>query len=676
LLQNELANNINHSKSATISNHSSPTSFKNEFKIKYIKLLPSKIQTKLLLDFYLQNLDYIYHPLHHPTFKREVEDFWQDPEKVDIGWLAILFVVLGLAAIHLPKGLINIDSAEIERSHKIWFAASKECISISDSLRKDPSKLNLYTLQVFSLFQLYFYATKRTEQLHEYLQKAVKDAYAMGLDKDDTDNPNLLEVEMKRRLWWDICGCDTFNALSLGRKPLIRSYHSTVSYPSNCNDDDITPDFIKLKSSKVPTDNSFNIHRAHMMKVLNGIFEKKHHKNKQTLSEINNIENPTFKGLLEIDIELLESSKGWYFELDKDGNIPYVNDIRIQFQHHMLHTCICIHRFRIYQNFLSDGIPIAWEVGKTAAKSLFQVYRKLRQVYDLRNPLFLSQIQQSFTGSIIQSMLMLLNHKLSVLDKSSLYRDIDLMLNDLDTLGKEAFILKPEVLKESFKVLNHLKKSFNKKLVELEKDQKDIVSNVFGGRDMTDNYLKKCTVSFIIDRIDPNNNGDAQDEQEQLERQQEEYDFTHQMGAPITNDLIRKSIQRFAELEDQKKKETGQTQHIENENNKIQQHLFKYAMIPHHAANPEEKRQDNSSNENARHEYQSQQTLNNDSQQNENQNEKTGTARTFSNPGTRQSTPMELTLGDSDNFWNDMGQQGIDELNNMYYSEFSGYKIL
>jgi hypothetical protein len=656
----------------------------HEYKMKYIKLLPSKIQTNLLVDFYLQNIDYIYHSLHHPSFKKTLEEFWKNEDDIDIGWLATLFMVLGLAAIHLPKGFINIDSTEIDRSHKIWFGASKECVTIADSLRKSSSEFNLYTLQWFSLCQLYFYATKRAEQLNDILSKAIKDAHAMGLDKDDKDNPNLLEMEMKRRLWWDICGCDTFRSLSLGVKPIIRSYNSTVPFPSNCNDADITPDAIKVCSINQPTDNSFNIYRAVMMKIMNGMFEKRHQRSK-SLKALEKVNDKTLKGLLEIDIELCHTNKSWFFELDKEGTLPYTLDSRIHFQHHMLHTCICIHRFRLYQNYLQDNVPVAMEVARSTAKSLFSVYRRLRTIYDLKNPLFLPQIHQSFTGSVIQSMMLLVKQGTSLEDKTSLYADIDLMLNDLQVLSEDAFILKPEILKESFKVLNVLKKSINKNLVELEKDQKDIVSNVFGGADMTESYLKKCMVSFIIDQNDQNAKETRMEQEKAVQRQQEAYSFQNQLGVMIDDALLEKSVEKINEIDFQKiqtqqgsqrpmivhprpSKSGNADVHKDQLLNggvttpNFQGHLMNTINLNNHDPMPPQSQQSH---------IESQVSL---SQQPQSQVHKHNLT-TDDHSRKRGTTPFELNFNDFDTFWNDMGQQGLDELNNMYYSDFSGYKI-
>lgn len=652
-------------------------STKNDYKTKYLNLLPSQIQTTVLVNFYLQNIDYIYHPLHHPSFLAEVENFWLDQEKVDVGWLAVLFMVLSLAAIHLPKGLINITSQEIEKSHKIWFEASRECINIWDSMQTDPTKFNIYTLQCFSLCQLYFYATKRAEALIEILEKAIKDCLKMGLDKDDSENPNLLEVQMKRRLWWDVCGCDSFRSLSLGVKPLIRSYSNTVPLPANANDADITKESIKIRSSSIATDNSFNIYRAQMMKILNGIYEKEHEIHEQISStdlknNLEKVEDQLFKGLIEIDIELCDSSKGWFFQMDKFGNLPSINDPKIQFQHHMLHTCICIHRFRIYQNYLSDDIPIAWEVGVTSARALFEVYKRLRKIYDLKNPLFLSQIHQSFTGSIIQSMLLLLNHKISLEDQNALYGDIDWMLKDLEVLGREVFILKPEVLRESFKVLNALKKSINKNLVELEKDQKDIVSNVFGGKDMTENYLQKCTVSFIIDKVDRR----ASNEPPAAEKN--DFDYENQLGTSVSSDLIGKSVEKFNQVRSLKSKASNSKENsMEKQLKLLKAQAMRSQESPQQNIDPTQQVQPQQPTAQIPQSAMTVQDpgfplqqpipLTSSSSEMNNNNGTDGFAR--------QGTPVEINLSGIDSFWNDVGPQGIDELNNMYYSEFSGYKI-
>ncbi|KAH3688620.1 hypothetical protein WICPIJ_000394 [Wickerhamomyces pijperi] len=613
-----------------------------ELKKRFTNLLPTKIHTKIIVDFYLHNIDYIYHPLHHPTFLDELDTLWADKSSVSIGFLAVLFMVLSLASIHLPHGLINIEAAE-----------------------------------------LYFYATKRAEQLHDLLTKAVKDAHEMGLHVDDKKNPNMLEVEMKRRLWWDICGCDSFFALSLGNRPMINSYESKVPFPANARDEDITREWVKVRSRDVPTYNSFNIYRAHMMKLFNGVFVDSHLEKVCVLQKYPHLEfvkDKIFKGLLAIDIELCDNENSWFFKLDKHGNIPFVKDNRVHFQHHMLHTCICIHRFRIYQNYLSDDIPIAWEIGKSSALSLFKVYRKLREIYDIKNPLFLSQIHQSFTGSVIQSMLLLLNHKLTGTEQMGLYQDIELMLSDLDVLSKDVFILKPEVLKESLATLQALKKNLSKNIVALEGNEMDIVSNVFGGRKTIDNYLRKCTVSFIIDQSSTSVDSEKYKADDVNSSQTpstpgsintgSKFKESEQLGVSISDDMIRSSLPKLNELLLNKKIEES------SRTNSASNHTAVSTGIG-----------------GLRSEAPVIETMtsvdsNNDMQDRSNSFPNINTAEAaapavavaVTNSTCHNGTNMgTLGFGDfhaNDNIWKDLQQSELHELNNLYQSEFSGFKVM
>ncbi|CUM65849.1 uncharacterized protein PRCAT00003498001 [Priceomyces carsonii] len=519
----------------------------NILKSDIVQLLPTKEAAIALKNYYLQFVDYIYHPIHHPTFNKDFEKFYMDlenqsHEKIDLLWVSLLLMVLTLALIHLPKSYsttapFRVFSEEIviKKTADAWSKASIWLYDIS----KDVLTPRLEELQLFSLLQLYYYATKQSEELNTFLVLSINTAYTLGLNKPYLKAKSPLEQEMRRRLWWDICGCDTFCALCNGRTPMIRSYISKVPLPSNVNDRDMGDSFIIFSEDHIPTDNSFNIHRAKMMKILNGMFEINQLKDVTIEDYENNKE--VLEGIISIDIELCDyvSNLPWYFKLDKDGNLPEHTTDKLKLQIHILHTCVCIHRLRLFQNYLTYNIPIAWEVCISTAKAMFIIYKKLRVFFKfgdntlelnnaLREPigntnnfnkLFLTQLHQTFTASVTQAMVLLMltkkkNLAIRRISKEkievALFHDISLFLGDLHYLNDHGSILKSPILEQSVKGLNLLKTLYldlNPDLMTSSIDRSDYgaisdISTVFGGKESTEKYLKKCSVDYIVNQPD------------------------------------------------------------------------------------------------------------------------------------------------------------------------------
>ncbi len=371
-----------------------------------------------------------------------------------------------------------------------------------------------------------------------------------------------------------------FRALTLGRPPLIRSYRSRVPLPSNIDDIDLSESSNATpKPMHIPTDNSLNIIRAKIMQILNGVFEYSQDVSSpicHTLSENNDnkIEQKEigkttkekeiliFKGLLRIDQELCEyvNVRPWYFKLDNNGNLPNLDGyshpgkstkdiedfkLMIRFSHHMIQTCICIHRFRVYQPYLSLNIPIAWEVCLSSAKTMFSVYRKLRRKYPNLQKIgyTMAQVHQSFSCSVIQSMMLLIEKDITQENIEYLVHDTDVFVQDLAVLSAQFYyttwdqglevmkkLRKLFLTKASHRKRHSTKSSYNRNEINYEQrevivksEEKDInvdsnesdeeeedqssdhkndilnhFSSFFGGKKNTETYLRENKVDLII----------------------------------------------------------------------------------------------------------------------------------------------------------------------------------
>ncbi|KAI0463613.1 hypothetical protein LJB42_002616 [Komagataella kurtzmanii] len=590
-----------------------------EMKTKILQLLPSSEVCRALKDYYLEYVDYIYHPLHHPTFNRQFDEFVRvresaEYDKMDLLWMVVLLQLLALSLIHLPQYYLKnpiyqifSNPETIKFTSRLWASISKQLFTY---VRNDNNP-RLLELQFFSLLQLYLYATKQSDYLDSFLAAAIRTAFALNLNKPKVESKTPLETEMRRRLWWDIAGCDTFRALCTGRPPLIRSYKSRVPLPANVNDKDVGDDFIQVSGVDIPTDNSFNIYRAQMMKILNGMFEINQFKADSI--EDHELNEDILNGLIEMDIELCTyvSNLPWFFNLDMHSNLPDFTPEVLKFQFHMLHTCICIHRLRFFQNYLERDIPIAWEVCVSTAKCMFNVYKRIRSRYNFNNsmrpekefnPLFLAQLHQSFTGSVTQGMVLLMMIKDGIHDDETeklLFDDLNMFLQDLTFLNESGFILRPDIIEQSFTGLRMLS-SFcsnlkQRKLQYIPKSAADrttddpntsdrIVNNlsgVFGGKESTENYLKKCSVDFLVN---PRQNSADKTAKFHSEHKKNNlvvsndvtlyFDYVNQFGTmisdklPIVNQSIEFLRQRERQLKLEEESEQNQKdQSISNANN-------------------------------------------------------------------------------------------------------------
>ncbi len=179
------------------------------WKNRLVQLIPTRAKCDAIIEVYLRNVDYIFHTVHHPTFRAELKEFYEltDVNEVNLHWLSLLFMVLAIGCLHLPKKLgkeLYGDNEDTGMICENWFKASRQALQAANS----DEDVQLVQLQTFSLTQGYLALTKHAELINSLLAKTISQALALGLNVESKED-NQLTREMKRRIWWDICGCDT-----------------------------------------------------------------------------------------------------------------------------------------------------------------------------------------------------------------------------------------------------------------------------------------------------------------------------------------------------------------------------------------------------------------------------------------------------------------------------------
>lgn len=471
------------------------TSSELNWRFVLLRALPSREHCKVYVSYYFEHVDYIYHPLHNMSFLEELDAFWtKDSNSVDIIWVSILFMIISLSSLHLPKEIakrleVNDSIFSLSQSSALWFRASRQALQAGGY----DEKPTFQQLQTFSLAQLYLYATNQTELLNSLLSQAIRHAQVLGLHSD-IPGSNCIETELRRRIWWDICGCDTFQSLCMGRPTLVNSYVSTVPFPLNCHEADMTPTRIISQPRVVPTIMSFQIERNVVMKILNRLY-----------NDVNG-SHPSYEEVLKTDREIHDYilKMPWFFCVGGNGKLAggrmLGSDLEyIHFQAHMLHTCLCMHRVRIYQPFLQNNAQLSWNACLSSVKSMFAIYSQLRVHFGGvgGNYNFITQIHQAFSGAVAQGMFLLVE-KPGEEDAAVLSRDVEMFVDDLHTLMKSFFVTIP-ILTDGINTISRIREMVSKGS-SAEKSSKVVsgVYSVFGGKKTTETYLKRCTIDYLV----------------------------------------------------------------------------------------------------------------------------------------------------------------------------------
>ncbi|KND86235.1 hypothetical protein TOPH_09142 [Tolypocladium ophioglossoides CBS 100239] len=252
-----------------------------------VSALPTQTQCDMLVSHFFENINYIYQAIHAPSLRAEYALFWAtDIADINLIWLALLYMMLCLSSLYIPPQMAEAAGSK----SPIWF------LCLVDGTWRPARRCTL----VFLISQLYWYATNNVEISNSHMGQAVRNAQALGLDKESPPSiTSRLEREMRHRIWWDLSLC-------LGRPPLLQSYLSSVPFPSNCNDVDMTPTSIRVSPISEPTEMSVHYFRARFFKVFNRLF-------------VNNGANlSSYSFIAEIDAEIIAILEGlpWYLQHD------------------------------------------------------------------------------------------------------------------------------------------------------------------------------------------------------------------------------------------------------------------------------------------------------------------------------------------------------------------------
>ena len=388
------------------------------------QILPSQTQCDVLLFYFFEHANWIFQTIHAPTFRAEVRLFWQNnSDNFDVVWLALLLQILSLSALYIPVEfveLLGIERTSIRKLAVLWYQASRQCVSVRDP----KSKATILHLQVFSIAQLYWYATNDIETLNMNMAQAIRAAQTLELDKI-CSTPTSVTEDLRIRLWWELVDSDTFQSMCLGIPPLIRVNSFRVPYPLNLDDLELGGT-LSARSLDQPTQNSLNVFRAKFFELMNGYI--------CSLTTAATFEQVT---KLDTDLTTFLNQLPWYFRVLPDGRLPQLpsDHKSLLWQSHILRTCVCTQIIRLYQPYLAQSYGNSRARCFTAAQDMLSVYKVLRADRSHSSwQKFFPQAYQVFSMAVTMAALLLVD---TTHTTPTLSDDVMMLASDLDTLAQQ-----------------------------------------------------------------------------------------------------------------------------------------------------------------------------------------------------------------------------------------------
>ncbi|KAL3703772.1 hypothetical protein TMatcc_009461 [Talaromyces marneffei ATCC 18224] len=227
-------------------------------------LLPGRSHLYTLAKYHCDCLLWYHGSFHAVVFSKSLDDFFNKKNgqiqlsDTELQWASLLFAIISGSVTCAPRSLVLTwgfnDDERKELSHR-WFQAMNLCLQYSDYM----STHSIFSVQAIATVTHSAHMLGHSNSHPVLLASAVRIAQSMGLHRlgaevEDTDLQNLIDRELGRRVWCQLCTQDWFS-IPFTESYLINRTSFNTAKPRNCNDEDMI-----VKSDDTPTTTNYMRH--------------------------------------------------------------------------------------------------------------------------------------------------------------------------------------------------------------------------------------------------------------------------------------------------------------------------------------------------------------------------------------------------------------------------------
>ncbi|KAF1969939.1 hypothetical protein BU23DRAFT_475703 [Bimuria novae-zelandiae CBS 107.79] len=216
-----------------------------------LQQFPPKQTADILVSRYFNTYDPGIHIIHGPTFQKEYDRHWMNPNETSIIWLGLVFSMMCIAL----QSYTRAGDEPPEYRGRSWAMSTEyrdytaQCLAAADITSPITNMLETMILHTHA-----DYARSRDAQAGLLVSTGVivRLAMRMGLHRDSEPYPGITAFtgEMRRRVWAVIRSMDLLFSAQFGLPPVVRPRDTNTEIPRNIFDDELFEDMALLPPSR------------------------------------------------------------------------------------------------------------------------------------------------------------------------------------------------------------------------------------------------------------------------------------------------------------------------------------------------------------------------------------------------------------------------------------------
>lgn len=225
-----------------------------------LPLHPTLEQARSYWEVFKENVDPLIKVVHVPSFEPTLLDAASHPENIPKSLECLVFAVYYAAVTSIMPDNCQERWGETRASllQKYRFGV-EQALARANFLHCD----ELVVLQAFVIFLVTLRRNEDPRKLWTLTGLVVRIAQTVGIHRDGSHfNLSPFEIEMRRRLWWQVLILDIRASEDHGCDPTIGEAQFDTKMPLNINDTDISPTTTMYPEDRIGfTDMTFNVLR-------------------------------------------------------------------------------------------------------------------------------------------------------------------------------------------------------------------------------------------------------------------------------------------------------------------------------------------------------------------------------------------------------------------------------